>query len=321
MTRPRVRLWGFMIGVAVIAAALAKLIETHKANRQLERLRERVRVDWQAQKKGIAKGRFSLIVFRYHDDDAARLTRDDAVRRLQALGPNVDEATIEPLFDELVERGWSKRRSTLSGTRVDVVIDGPKIANTLHKPRGKEVDIFDGTNEVRYRASDNRVTIYPGRTAIEMFDLDTIRAAANQLPRPTAKWSIEPRLDDEAKIEIAKRRVLIDRNSGFVKRVTVNDRGSVVREVVQHGPVNLGGITLPRLVAELSIRNDRVHMMTITLVKSAEVNPATTPADFRLGVPAGTRIRDLRLGPDPWTVRARAPLADVKEYAAARTGR
>lgn len=276
----------------------------------------RIRLLWQQQSNEIVSGKFEVILFRYSDSSAKLLSRAEAIRRLKSIGNSASPLSVEPLFDDVAQRGWKKEQSNLWGTPIDVTIDGSKIANSYWKAKGKSVRVYDGESEIDYRAVNRQASITAGRSWVHQVDIATIHVVPNHRVASEKSTTLEP-LDEgrNAILRSGGATVWFDRASGFVHQLTVSGHEGVIHEVLQFGPTEVEGITLAKTVAELNIENDNVRMMSIYLINPISINKAIPDEAFRVDVPANTVIRDYRKdAKSPDVVRVPQQLSDVKRY-------
>ena len=273
---------------------------------------------WTQQKAEITSGRFEVILFRYFDRDEQRLDRVEAVRRLEALKPGADETAIEPIFDDLEALGWPKKKSFLWGTKIDVTIDGPKIANVTHTAHGNDVRSFNGTLEIDYRAANRQASITAGRSGIALVEMEEIRC----IPVDFIDWkktvAIESAEGRDAVLRSNGRMVRFDWDTGFVRRLTQSQGGAVSNETLQFDPIEVQGMTLPRITVQLRVQHEKIRMVSIYLIKSCRPNVAIDPSEFHVGVPTGTLIVDYRKNQkSPTLVRTPRDLEDATTFQAA----
>ncbi|QDV34842.1 hypothetical protein [Tautonia plasticadhaerens] len=275
-----------------------------------------LRTLWEKQASEIAGGRFEVILFRYYDQSGKLLDRAEAIRRLEALDPMADEEVIEPLFDDIERLGWSKQESTLWGTRVEVAIDGQKVANVYHKPKGDDVHVYDGVDEISYLG--NQASITSGRSNIALTDLAAIRTVPTWVSREQ-DVTVEPVNAREGILRSGRAVIRFDRATGFVKRYTEMNGGLAVREIVQIGPEGDGGASLPRIRAEIRCEGEKVRLLSIYLIEEADIDAVIEAKDFLVSVPAGTKVVDFRVMDQdrPRVVKVPIGLKDVKDYQAA----
>lgn len=275
----------------------------------------RIKALWKRQKGEISSGKFEVILFRYFDGSARRLDRAEAVKRLEALKPGAGETAIEPIFNDLVALGWPKQKSFLWGTKIDVTIDGPKIANVTHKAEGNDIRGFDGHVEVAYRAANKQATISAGRSGIHLVGLREIRT----IPDGEIDWENKPTIDPAdgrgTVLRSSGLTVSIDPDNGFLRRLTRSHDGVISEEILQLDPTIVQGMVLPRITVDLKLENDKVRMASIYLIKSSHPNIPIAAPDFWLGVPTGTLVVDhLRNPASPTAVRTVMDLDDVRSY-------
>ena len=276
---------------------------------------DKIQALWNRQNGDITSGKFEVVLYRYFDHGARLLDHAEAVRRLEGLKPNAEEADVEPIFNDLEALGWPKKQSFLWGTRIDVTIDGPKLANVTHRTKGNDLRFFDGTSTTSYRAVNRQATIEAGRSGVHLLGMREIRC----IPVDLIDWKktlvIEPAEGRDAVLRSNGFTVRFDRDTGFVKTLTQAHDGAIANQTLQFGPTDVQGRILPRMTVELRMENDKVRMASIYLIKSCRPNVAINPNDFRLGVSAGTVIVDHRKQHAPPTaVRVPIDLEDATRY-------
>jgi hypothetical protein len=304
-----------MAVVAVLAFTASSVLSQEflseeKAAKELQRLQEL----WQSQGQEVRTARiegdhFELNINRHLDEAAV----NPFVQAMDsALQVDADIADLESATQRLPlppkRRSWGQFLFLMDGKH-------RRCRETWKSPDGQEQvsDFsFNGEQEVQRKSYVNQVNVLRGRSNFYFTALEDLRRTPFAPVASEGIAKLESINNNEIiRISTSKRTFSVYSVSGLIRDDTLD-----TQRTLQYQPAEFaGGIVFPRV--SITIRTTpKFTRVDVYRMRKAEFNITVTPEEFRVPIPAGSTVVDMRHGTDrPRPFRSGSGGSDAIEVA------
>jgi hypothetical protein len=278
---------------------------------------------WRGQESEIVTAHYKITLYRYGKSPSTGLTRSQLVPILDS----VERVGIAQAMADL--RGRFSPAATGVGELWNVPIeiheDGVRIRNLWHQivPKhgaDRELRVFNGKDEIEHSPFNHQVSIFAGKTSIQMLRTANLRVRP---PFDLEPGGEPPDVVGRSQGTITLKQGLItlvaDEQTGFVRQLALgNNKLPIVQEIRQYDPRTYPGrIILPSVTVSVRYTaGERIYLVSVYHVNEANLNVEIPPEMFVVGVPGKTNVVDFRQDRDNPTSQVTAgQVTDVLAFA------
>lgn len=201
------------------------------------------------------------------------------------------------------QKPWRDVVFTLKGKQSRERFDGS--SQTTPTNRVSQETVHDGKYIAMYWSDSKQVSIFEGQSPWSQLGLkDFVIIPTDNL----LEYNVVSILDNKLRLSKGDRSVIIDLPHGDLLEA-MRPNAAIYQCAFQV----FDRVSLPLVVVRVDYRKEMLYQFSVLLVQNAVFNSPVLD-DFKLAVPAGTVVADMRRKDDTRTYRATSPIKDVVSW-------